>query len=292
MSLQNTAPARLGPIGIWAAELRTVEPAAADAAASELEQLGFATVWVPGGISGDILEHIGRLQAATRTLILATGILNIWKHEPADIGAWWTQRSPDHQSRTLLGLGVSHAPAIGADYSKPLATMRAYLDKLDAAGLPPHARCLAALGPKMLELARDRTAGAHPYLNTPEHTAAAREVLGAGPVLAPEQGVILERDPAAAREIARANLRLYLTLPNYVNSWRRLGFGDADFEGGGSDRLIDALFAWGGLDEIKARVDAHLAAGASHVCLQVVRGRTSSDAALPLEAWRELATLL
>lgn len=284
---------RLGPIGIWAGELRTADHAAAAEAVAELEDLGFGAVWTPGGIAGDVLEIVERLLAATRTVTLGTGILNIWKHDPADVGAWWMARSAQDRARILLGLGVSHGPAIGADYSKPLATMRAYLDRLDAAGLPAEARCLAALGPKMLELARDRSAGAHPYLTTPDHSARARETLGPGPVLAPEQGVVLERDPAAARDIARASLQIYLTLPNYVNNWRRLGFGDEDFAGGGSDRLVEALFVCGGgLEAVKRRVDAHLAAGADHVCLQVVRAKTDTAEALPRAAWRELARLL
>jgi probable F420-dependent oxidoreductase len=184
-----------------------------------------------------------------------------------------------YPGRFVLGMGVSHAPSVrarGHDYGRPVTAMREYLDAMDGAEYGPPApaeplpRVLAALRPRMLELSRDRTDGAHPYLVTPRHSAQARAVLGAGPVLAPEQGFVLETDPARARQIARDHLRYYLVLPNYVRSWRQEGFEDADFEHGGSDRLVDALVAWGDVDAVHARVRQHLDAGADHVCLQPV----------------------
>jgi probable F420-dependent oxidoreductase len=290
MSTAFGRSAALGRIGIWSSELRTAAPDTAAQAAGELEALGFGALWVPGGIEGDLLERMGQLLAVTSTVTLATGILNIWKHRAADVGLWFKALSPGDRARILIGLGVSHGPVIGADYRRPIATMAAYLDDLDAAELPIHARCLAALGPKMLELARDRTAGADPYLTTSEHTASARATLGVNAVLAPEQGVILETNPQAARAIAASALKIYLTLPNYVHNWRRLGFSDEDFAGP-SERLLDALFAWGDTAAIKARVDAHFAAGADHVCLQVIRTRAVRES-LPVAQWRALAAAL
>jgi len=199
--------------------------------------------------------------------------------------------------RVLVGIGVSHAPVVdGAEsgrYRRPLARTREFLDALDAAPepLPVGDRVLAALGPRMLELARDRTGGAHPFLVTPEHTATAREILGAGPLLAPEQGVILETDPARARDIARKHMAVYFGLPNYVNNWRRYGFGDADVTAPGSNRLIDALGAWGDEGAIADRVSQHRQAGADHVCIQVIVNRDDMSV-FPAEQWRRLASAL
>lgn len=282
---------RLGRIGVWSGELRFAEPAASQEAAAELDALGYGAIWVPGGIGGDLFGDMDRLLAATRRTTIAAGILNIWKHKPAETSAWRRGLTGEQQARVMLGLGVSHARVIGADYQKPLAAMRAYLDGLDALGVPAEARCLAALGPKMLDLARDRSAGAHPYLVPPEHTALARARLGPDALLAPELGVILETDPGKAREIARQAVTTYRALANYVSNWRRLGFDDDDIAGP-SDRLCDSLFAWGPMDRIVQRVNDHLAAGANHVCLQVLRGPAGADNSLPREAWRELAAAL
>jgi probable F420-dependent oxidoreductase len=259
-------------------------------AAAELEALGFRAAWIPGAFGGDLLGDVRVLLDATREMSVATGILNIYQHEPSEVGTWWAAQSAALKSRVLLGLGVSHGSFIGAAYGPPLQAMGGFLDKLDAAGVSPEARCLAALGPKMLDLSRLRTAGAHPYLVQPEHTAQARERLGPDALLAPEQGVVLESDPVKAREIARKGLGIYMTLPNYVNSWCRLGFSEADVTGP-SDRLVDALFAYG-MEQISARVKAHLDAGADHVCLQVIRGAVGEYEDLPRGAWRELAGLL
>lgn len=281
---------RLGRIGIWSLELRFGNRDQAADAAAELDDLGYSALWIPGGVGGDVTGDIDRLLDATSRATIATGILNIWKHDPAEIAAWWLALPDDRRQRVLLGLGVSHAHVVGEAYRKPLSVMRDYLDQLDGAGLPQKARCLAALGPKMLELARDRAAGVHPYLITPAHTALAREALGPDKLVAPEQGVILESDPVRARELARAALASYQSYPNYQNSWRRLGFTDDEIASV-SDRLIDALFAWGDADKIAERIDEHFAAGADHVCIQAITGP-----GLELEparsAWRELAGVL
>ncbi len=279
------------PVGVWSGELRYAPLAERAKAAAELEALGFGALWVPGGARGEIMADVDALLAATSAIPIATGILNIWKHTPAEVGAWWQGLGGDRQARVMLGLGVSHSALIGESYGRPLAVMAEYLDGLDAEDVPVERRCLAALGPKMLELSRDRSAGAHPYLVPVEHTAMARERLGPDALLMPEIGVILESNPAAAREIARQALGLYMALPNYVNNWRRMGFSEADVTGP-SERLLDALFAWGGLEKIADRVKAHLDASADHVCVQVVRGALSMDAPLPRQAWRDLAGVL
>lgn len=288
---QHPSATRLGRIGVWAGEFRNGDPSERADAAAELDELGFGAIWTPGGAGGDVFGDVDILLSATKRTTIATGILNIWKHEPAEVGRWWRGLAEDRQERMLLGLGISHGPMIGDTYGKPVATMRAYLDNLDAEGVPAERRCLAALGPKMLDLSRDRTAGAHPYLVPAEHTAFARERLGPDALLAPEHGVILEADPAEARRIAREGLSLYLKLPNYTDNWRRFGY-TAEEVADPSDRLIDALFAWGDMDTIVRRVKTHLDAGADHVCLQVVRGSPMSRGAPPRQAWRELAAAL
>ena len=282
--------AQLGRVGVWSAELRFAGPEAGAAFAQEIEGLGFPAAWTPGGIDGGVLGDIGRLLPATKRITLCTGILNLWKIDAAEVGAWWRSQSPEHQARVLIGVGVSHAPNIGEAYKKPVETMRAYIQGLLDEGLPKDRLCLAALGPRMLELSAELTAGAHPYLVTVEHTAEARKILGKEPLLAPELGVILESDPERARTLGRQALDNYLRLPNYLNSWRRLGFSEEDIQG--SDRLIDALFAWGDVDALVARVKAHLDAGADHVCLQAVAGPMLSDIEKSRTIWRELAAAL
>ena len=285
-----TLKQKLGRVGIWSMELRFGDPGAAADAVAELDDLGFGSIWVPGGIGGPVLSDIGRLLAASRKAVIATGIINIWKHEPQEISDWWKAQSADFQSRTLLGLGVSHGPLIGDAYVKPLAAMRGFLDQLAGQGVPSSALCLAALGPKMLELSRDRTAGAHPYLVSPEHSAVARAILGPEALLIPEQGVILETDPDRARALGEEVVTHYRRLPNYANNWRRLGFTDDDIAQC-SDRLFNGLFAWGEPENIADRVDAHIAAGADHVCLQVITG-AGMDTAAARPAWRTLAAAL
>jgi probable F420-dependent oxidoreductase len=234
------------------------------------------------------------LLGATKQAVAATGILNVWMHEAADVAARRAAWSEPWQQRALFGLGVSHAPLVEAGnpgrYAKPYSAMVAYLDALDAAEepLPAGARVLAALGPRMLALARERAAGVHPYLVPPEHTAQAREIVGRDALVATEQAVVLETDPVKARAIARNHLAMYLPLPNYWNNLQRLGFGADDLLQGGSDRIVDSAVAWGDVDAIKARVDAHRDAGADHVCIQVLR----TDYEFPRAEWRELAPAL
>lgn len=283
---------RLGRLGVWASEFRFAEEAFVRDAAAEVETLGYGTIWFPGGRGGDLLDRISLVLDATKHCVVATGILNIWMHEPAEVGAWWRALDPAHRQRTLLGLGVGHAPAIGDAWRQPLAKMAAYLDGLDEEGVAPQYRCIAALGPKMLDLARDRSAGAHPYLVPPEHTAIARTRLGAGALLATEQGVILDENPESARRKAREQLATYARLPNYRNSWLRLGFSEADIDTM-SDRLIDALFARGSTGAVAERIAKHLAAGADHVCLQIVQGATGGgDRDALRRAWRELTVAM
>jgi probable F420-dependent oxidoreductase len=271
---------RLGPVGVWLT-LLGLRPAREErAAAAEIERLGYPALWFgETPLNKEAFVHASILLAATRRIAIATGIASIYARDAAAANAAGNALAEAHDGRFVLGLGVSHAPAVaqrGHDYGKPVTEMRRYLDALAAADYRapapdrPAPVVIAALRRRMLELARDRTHGAHPYLVTPAHTARAREILGSGPVLAPEQGVVLETDPARARAIAREHLTAYLPLPNYTNSWREDGFGDDDFADGGSDRLVDALIAWGDADAIAARVRAHHEAGADHVCIQPV----------------------
>lgn len=284
-----TVPA-IGKVGIWSLEMRFGDKARADKAAAELDELGFGALWIPGGIDNSAPADVERLLGVTENAAIATGILNIWKHEPSEIAAWFAGLGEAEKARTLLGIGVSHGPIIGEQWSKPLAIMRGFLDGLDAAGMPRDNLCLAGLGPKMIALSGERTAGAHPYLVTPGHTAQAREILGPGKLLAPEQGVVLEEDPVRARDLALGALEHYGNLPNYRNNWLRLGFTEEEINAG-SDRLLDALFAIGGEEQAAARVKAHLDAGADHVCVQVIAGRGAGfDTLLPL--WRRLAAVL
>lgn len=280
----------LGRIGVWSLGLRFGSDAVE--AATELEQLGYRTAWIPGGVDDGVLATLDTLLGATSRLNYATGIINIWKHEPADLAAWWAGQDEARQRRLLLGLGISHAPLIGEGWNRPLARMAEFLDGLEAAGMGSERLCLAALGPKMLELSARRTAGAHPYMVTPGHTATARGILGPDALLAPEQGVVLESDPAKARAIAREFVSHYAQLPNYANSWRREGFSDTQIEKL-DDALIDGLIAWGDVDAIGRRLDEHFAAGADHVCVQVIgEGGMRPDNARDRAVWRELAQLL
>ena len=219
----------LGRVGIWSGQLRRADPAAISEAAAELDELGFGAIWIPGGHGGDVFGDVARLLDATTRATVATGILNIWMHTPDEAATGHAALTGEHPGRFLLGLGVSHEPPVtnsGQVYERPLAKMRDYLDALDAADppVPVGERMLAALGPRMLELARDRSAGAHPYLVTPDHTAAARVVLGDGPLLATEVMVVLDDDAERARAVARQHLSRYMVLPNYTNNFLRHGF--------------------------------------------------------------------
>ncbi|MDT0455470.1 LLM class F420-dependent oxidoreductase [Streptomyces sp. DSM 41527] len=290
--------ARIGRVGVWHGGLGGVPAAVARRAAAEIEQLGYGALWFGETPATESVSLAGLLLAATERITVATGIANIWVRDASAAHAAAQTLTEAYDGRFVLGLGASHAPLVdtrGHNYTKPLAAMRAYLDAMDGAPYdgpaadPAPGRVLAALGPKMLELARDRTDGAHPYFVTPEHTARARDILGTGPLLAPEQAVLLESDPATARALAREHhTRFYLQLPNYTGNLRRLGFGDEDFLGGGSDRLVDAIVAWGDADTIRRRIAEHHEAGADHVALQPV----AADRGLGIDQLRELAPVL
>jgi probable F420-dependent oxidoreductase len=303
---------RLGSIGIWSNELRFGDPGKAVEVAAELDELGFGALWIPD-IGGPVFERAGLLLGAAGRAVVATGIVNIWMHDAGDVAAAHARLDLEHPERFLLGLGIGHAHQdVGAilepaerermeldfaalaeaqdrgGYGRPLAAMRAYLDALDESAAPGStpARVLAALAPRMVALAGERTLGVHPYLMPVAHTRLVREALGPEPLVAPELTVTLQHDRALAHASAREDLQLYLRLPNYVNSWKRLGYDDAELTAGGSDRLIDALYAWGSAEEIARRVREHHEAGANHVCLRVVGQEW------PLAEWRELAGLL
>lgn len=259
----------VGRYGIWSFGLRSEDPEGLTEraeAAAELEELGFRALWL-GGSPG--VGQAAPLVRATSRLVVATGIQSIWQHGAAETASAVAELEATHPGRFLLGLGVSHA-GMADRYRRPYTSMAEYLDALDAAGLPAERRVLAALGPKMLGLSRDRAAGSHPYLVTPEHTAQAREALGETPLLAPELKVVLDTDPERARTTARGTLAMYLALPNYTNNFLRIGFTEDDIKDGGSDRLVDAVFAWGSEDRIRERIDAFHTAGADHVTLQVI----------------------
>lgn len=280
----------LSGVGVWSSQLRYGDRAESAEAAAELDELGFTALWIPD-VGGPVLEAVGRLLDATKRTVIATGILNLWMHAPAEVAASHAALTATHGDRFLLGIGVSHAPLIDAGepgrYRKPLAATASFLDGLDAAEqpVPVQARVLAALGPKMLALAASRARGAHPYLVTPDHTATAREALGEGPLLLPEQTVILSDDADEARAIGTDWLRSYLALPNYANNLLRTGFTPDDLAEV-SDRLFDAIIAWGDEDAVVRRVDEHRAAGADHVCIQVL---LADPKAFPREQWRRLA---
>jgi probable F420-dependent oxidoreductase len=268
-----------GKLGVWYFFDGLPAPAAAEAA-KRIESLGYGTLWIPETVGRHPFVHASWLLANTSKLNLATGIANIYHREPGVSLAAHNALNEQSGGRFMLGLGVSHKPLVegvrGLDYGPPVATMKKYLEGMATApyqGLPPAETpktVIAALGPKMLELAREATDGAHPYFVSPDHTAMAREILGPDKMLCVEQKVILEADPTKARELARPVASIYIGLPNYRNNWLRMGLEESDLENGGSDKFIDATFAWGNLDAIKARIQAHFDAGATHVCLQPV----------------------
>ncbi|MBL1291456.1 TIGR03620 family F420-dependent LLM class oxidoreductase [Streptomyces sp. NPDC057067] len=280
-----------GRVGIWSGALhgsRTDDAGrkAIAEAVAELEELKYGTLWIGGSPS---VEDAAAVVAATRTVTVATGILSIWDHTAEEVAAGIAAIGAGSRGRFVLGLGVSHGPMV-PQYSKPYSAMVGYLDALDAASPPvgPESRVLAALGPKMLKLATGRALGAHPYLVTTEHTAEARAALGPDALLAPELSVVLDTDTDRARTTARNMLAMYLQLPNYTDNLLRLGFSESDFDGGGSTRLLDALFALGDAGRVKARTQEYLDAGADHVALQVLTAEEGGGG-LPRAEWRELA---
>jgi probable F420-dependent oxidoreductase len=285
---------------VWTGQLDFAPADEVRDAAREVEALGYRAMWTGEAIGREVMTAAQLLLAATDSLVVATGIANIWARDATATAAAQLAIGEAYPERFVLGIGASHKLLMdvrGGDYDKPLAFMRSYLDRMDAgvdlyravkpATTPP--RLLAALGPKMLELARDRADGAHTYFVPPEHTARAREILGPDRLLVPEQVCVLSADPAVAREIARRHTTSYLRLPNYTANLERFGFSAEEFADGGGDRLVDTICAWGGLDAVTARVQAHLDAGADHVAVQVL---VDDRKGLPRREWAELAPAL
>lgn len=253
-----------GRFGVWT--FGSVRPEQA----AEIERLGYGAVWIGGSPNAD-LESVEPILAATERLQVATGIVNIWTAPADQVADSYHRIERAYPGRFVLGVGVGH-PEHTAEYASPYDALVGYLDALDAAGVPNSRRLLAALGPKVLKLAAARTAGAHPYLTTPEHTARARELVGPSVFLAPEHKVVLSTDAEAARAVGRQAVDFYLGLSNYLNNWKRLGFTDVDVARPGSDRLIDAVVAHGTAEQIAGRLTEHLDRGADHVCIQVLGG--------------------
>lgn len=276
-----------------------VPAARAQEYAAELEHLGYSAIWLPELAGRDPFVHASMMLSVTTRLVLATGIASIWARDAVTMNGVHRSLTEAYPERFLLGLGVSHQNLVedlrGHSYDKPLTAMRAYLEAMDAAPFTafrptaPPRRVLGALRPRMLALAAQESDGAHPYFVPPEHTASARADLGTGPLLCPEQAVLLETDPARAREIARKHTAVYLAQPNYVNCLKTLGFTDDDVIDAGSDRLVDAIVAWGDADAVRTRVQAHFDAGADHVCIQALSEGTRE---VPDVQWRELAPAL
>jgi probable F420-dependent oxidoreductase len=285
---------KLGRVGVWTFEADRMSATEERGFAQEIERLGYPTLWIPESVvSKEVFAHLALLLGASERLVLASGIANIHAHDPYAMANGARALAEAYPGRLVLGIGVSHAPAVkkrGGTYDKPLQQMREYLDLMDVAAyagpepVEPAPRVLAALGPKMLQLAAQRSAGAHPYFVPVEHTSMARGVLGAGPLLATEQAVVLETDPVEARRVARLHMQRYLRLDNYANNLRRLGWGEDDLAGDAghagnagnagdaSDALVDAIVAWGDEAGVAGRVRAHLDAGADHVCIQALPG--------------------
>jgi probable F420-dependent oxidoreductase len=274
----------IGKIGIWTSYRRFGIERAGEAA-KLAEGLGFGAWWLG---SSPRVDDVRPILEATSTLVAATGILNVWSNEPADVGAADAAVRRDYPGRFMLGIGIGH-PEATSDYRRPLTTMRTFLDGLDAAPAPPPVadRCLAALGPKMLDLAGERTAGTHPYFVPVEHTRVARERLGAGKLVAPELACVVDTDAVRARAVARDYAKLYLGLRNYTKTLLDVGFTDDDLAGGGSDRLIDAVIPQGSAEQLAEVVHAHLEAGADHVCVQPL-----GEDGIPRASWTALAKAL
>jgi probable F420-dependent oxidoreductase len=290
---------KLPRIGIWTGALDFVPASEARELAAEIEELGYGALWIPEVAGRDVFVHLALILAATRRLIGATGIANIWARDAVTMAGATKGLTEAFPERVLFGLGVSHRNLVddlrGHHYDKPVETMARYLDAVDASPYTAHRpstpvrRVLAALGPKMLELAGTKADGAHPYFVTPEHTSRARSILGPGALLCPEQAVLLETDPERARQIGRFYTAIYLSQPNYVNNMKRLGFSDEDMANAGTDAFVDALVAWGDVEAITKRVQEHIDAGADHVCIQPLGGERRG---VPSEQWRELAPAL
>jgi probable F420-dependent oxidoreductase len=285
-------------IGVWSWGLVTEPASEVRNAARAVEEMGFGSLWFPESIGREAFSTASLVLEAAERIVVATGIANIWARDPMAAANGARALGEAHPGRFLLGLGVSHAPSVagrGAVYRKPLETMGSYLDGMETAAYfgpepeVPVPVILAALGPRMLQLAAARTAGAHPYFVPVEHTRFAREVLGEGVFLAPEQAIVLDDDPERARSLARNHMTRYLALDNYANNLRRLGWDDRHLGDGGSDDLVDAIVAWGSIEDVVARIEAHFASGADHVSLQVLNAETPG---LPLRDLEALAAVL
>lgn len=281
----------LGRVGLWSTELRGAHRPEVRDAATELGELGWTTLWLPGLDGAGTLDDAGHLLGAAPHSRVVTGVLNIWGQTPAELARRIAELDATHGARTVAGLGIGSpagAAAHGRAYGSPVTTMTGYLDGLSEA-VPPERLLLGALGPRMVDLAVARTAGWHPFLVTPGYVAAERARVGAGALIAPHQAVVLETDPDRARAAARAGIGMFLGFPTYQANLRRLGFGDDDLIPGGSDRLIDALVAHGTADALDRRIQEHLDAGADHVAVHVLTDPASPG--LPRSQWRELAAL-
>jgi probable F420-dependent oxidoreductase len=300
VSLSGEFRDRIGRVGIWSGQFDFSPAPVMRDAAREVQDLGYGALWTGEAVGREVLTAAQLLLAASDTLVIATGIANIWARDALAMAAGQLALGEAFPGRFMLGIGVSHKPLLdvrGQDYGSPLTFMRNYLDGMDhgydvyradkPTPMPP--RLLAALGPKMLDLAAEKADGAHTYFVPPEHTASARERLGPRKILAPEQVCVLSTEPGVAREIARRHTSSYLRLANYTNNLKRFGFDDRDFADGGNDRLVDTICAWGDVDAVAARIRAHLDAGADHVAVQVL---VDDRRGLPRKEWAELAPAL
>ena len=296
--MSNAEQPDLGRIGLWTFALDVQPMAKAQEAAAEIDEMGFGTVWLPEAVGREIFSSSALILSATKNIKVASGIASIAARTAHTMQSGWKTLSEAFPGRFVLALGVSHSHMVTKlhklSYDKPYSNMVEYLDVMDkspyagAAPQSPMYRMIGALGPKMLQLSAERTAGAHPYFTTPQHTAEARALMGAKPLIAPEIAVIFETDKDKARATARKFMSTYTRLPNYANSLMRLGFTQDDVTNQ-SDRLVDEIVTWGTLDKIAARIKEHHDAGANHVCVQVL---THDPLELPMAGWRELSALL
>ena len=276
-----TGARQLGRVGVWRSASLVTPQLAAD-----IERLGFGTLWLGSSPAGDLVQAEELLDATT-TLMLATSIVNMWQDQPEDVARSFARVQRRHPGRFLLGVGAGHREAT-QQYARPYETLARYVDALQAGGVPRRSLVLAALGTKVLGLARDRAAGAIPYLVPPEHSRRARAVLGPGPLLAPEHKVVLDTDPDRARALGRTTVQPHLGMVNYTSNLRRLGWSEEELSRDGSDKLIDALVAHGSPAEIAGQLTRHLDAGADHVCLHLI----TEEGTDPLPGYRALAPAL
>jgi probable F420-dependent oxidoreductase len=287
------------PIGLWTGDLDFVPAGRVSELAAEIESLGYGILWVPELAGRDVFVQLAMVLASTDRLMGATGIANIWGRDPVAMTGGVKALTEAYPERVLLGVGVSHQNLVetlrGHEWKKPLGAMTDYLNAMDASPYTserpstPVRRVVGALGPRMLELAGMMADGAHTYLVSPEHSASARKTFGAAPLLCPAQMYLLESDPAAARQTARSALAVYLGQPHYQQSWLRMGLSESDLEDGGSDYLVDSMVAWGSEEDVIRRVQAHLDAGADHVCLHAI---SNTRRTVQVEQWRRMSIAL